>query len=233
MQFNKEKLTVLVIGLGRFGRTLCAKLSELGVSVIGVDRARSTVEELSDSLDCVAQLDATDENALIKIGAGNVDVAIVALGEKMEGSILATAILRDLGVPRIIARSDSALHSRILTRVGAHEVVNPEAEMGQRVAEILVNPWLNHFTELEDGEIIVGVISPLAEMLGKTIMELQFTTRYNALIMLMEREGRKFIPKADVTLETHDKIWIFGLRKDLCKIIAQTEAETKKSSSSH
>ena len=173
----------------------------------------------------VAQLDATDENALIKIGAKDADIAIVAVGEKIEGSILATAILKNLGIPRIIARADDPLHSRILTLVGAHEIISPEAEMGRRMAETLLNPWLNHFAELDDGELIAGVISPLREMHGKSIVELNFFRKYNGLVILMEHQGKKFIPTAETTIDKEDKIWIFGKRDDLQGLLEKADEE--------
>lgn len=173
----------------------------------------------------MAQLDATDESALIKIGAKEADIAIVAVGEKIEGSILTTAILKELGIPRIIARADDALHSRILNLVGAHEIISPEAEMGQRMAETLLNPWLNHFAELDDGELIAGVISPLNEMIGKSITEMNFSNNYKGLIVFMEHKGKKFIPTAETILYREDKIWILGKRSDLQDLLQKADEE--------
>ena len=99
-----DKNTVIVIGLGRFGQSVCRRLAALKQEVIGVDRNMHRVEEVADIVDLAAQVDATDEEALIKIGAKEANVAIVAIGENVEASILATSILRDLDVKHIIAR---------------------------------------------------------------------------------------------------------------------------------
>lgn len=147
------------------------------------------------------------------------------MGEKIDGSILTTALLKELGVPRIIARADDALHSRILRLVGAHEVINPEAEMGKRMAEILLHPWLNHFAEFDEGELIAGIISPLEEMVGKSIAEMSFSQRYKGLIILMEHQGKKIIPTAQTVLRKEDKVWIFGKQCDLQELLQKADAE--------
>ena len=93
MAKERKRKTYLIVGLGRYGTSLCEKLSELGAHVIAVDKERARIEELSDKLEYVAQLDATDEASLTKIGGKDADVAVVCLGEKTEASILVTAIL--------------------------------------------------------------------------------------------------------------------------------------------
>ena len=100
---SKEKKSFLIVGLGRFGSSLCEKLVELGQSVIGVDQLAGPVSEMSDKIDVAAQLDVTDESALTKIGAKEVDIAIVTIGSSLENSVLCTSILVDLQVPLVVA----------------------------------------------------------------------------------------------------------------------------------
>ena len=137
---GKEKKSFLIVGLGRFGFSLCEKLVELGQSVIGVDQLAGPVAEMSEKIDVAAQLDVSDESALIKVGAKAVDIAIVTIGASLENSILCTSILVDLGIPLVVARANSALHAKILARVGAHRIVFPEWDMGHKVAENFVYP---------------------------------------------------------------------------------------------
>ena len=108
----ESKKTFLIVGLGRFGISLCEKLAELGQTVIGVDGQQAPVLEMSEKIDVAAQLDVSDENALIKVGAKEVDVAIVTIGEALENSILCTSILSDLGVPLLISRASINLSSK-------------------------------------------------------------------------------------------------------------------------
>ena len=225
MARERHRKTYLVVGLGRYGTSLCEKLSELGAHVIAVDKVRSRVEELSEKLEYVAQLDATDENALAKIGAKSVDTAVVCLGEKTEASILVTAILKEMGVPKIIARANDDLQARILSKVGAHSVVSPESDMGRRTADILENPWLAHFTEFGDEDLITGKIPAQPEMVGKSLKELALPSRYSATVTIVERDGRKIMANANLVIQDGDSIWLFGSKDSLSELLKTIDIE--------
>jgi trk system potassium uptake protein TrkA len=129
----------LVIGLGQFGISVAKSLTEKGVEVLAIDRN----EELVDIASCLGiesiRLDATDELALMQTRPASRELAICAIGEESkESSIICTALLRQCGVARVVARSCNEIHSRILKLVGAHMVVNPEMEFGQRLSLRLV-----------------------------------------------------------------------------------------------
>ena len=109
-----EKNVYLVIGLGRFGQAICRTLAEKGKQVIAIDRTRQLVEEMAEVVDLAAQADATDSDALAKVGAKTADIAIVAIGGNIEASILATTILQDLQIPHVIARAENYTHARVL-----------------------------------------------------------------------------------------------------------------------
>lgn len=217
-----EKKSILVVGLGRFGRSVCERLHELKQYVIGVDKSLPRVEEMVNKLSLSAQLDATEEEALIKVGAKEVDVAVVAIGEGIEASVLATAILKDFNIPLIIARAIDPLHGRVLSRVGAHIVISPEHERGLAVAEELVYPWLSSFSHVASSDLLVGEIPPLPEMAGKNLSDLKFTSRYHAIVLLIERDGQQFIPRADTVILPSDKLWIAGKQEDLASWIPST-----------
>lgn len=219
MAKGRGRKTYLVVGLGRYGTSLCEKLNELGAHVIAVDKVRSRVEELSDKLEYVAQLDATDETSLAKIGAKEADVAVVCLGEKTEASILVTAILKEMGIPKIIARANDDLQARILSKVGAHSVVSPESDMGRRTADILENPWLLHFTEFDDSDLITGKIPAQPEMIGKSLKELALPGKYSATVTVVEREGRKLMANANLVILEGDSIWLFGVKNKLSELL--------------
>ncbi len=205
-----EKKMVLVVGLGRFGSALCERLMNLKQYVVAVDKVRARVEALADVADLTAQLDATDEEALVKIGAREADVAVVAIGENTEASILASAILRELGVPYVMARAQTALHARVLARVGAHRVIFPERDMGMRVADHFVFPWLSHFSQIPGSELLVGKTTPRREMVGRSLADLNFRNAYNAVVLLVDRRGEQFIPRADTVIEATDQLFISG-----------------------
>jgi trk system potassium uptake protein len=212
---SEKRKTCLVLGLGRFGEAVCLRLAELGQNVIGVDRNRSRVEALSESIDLTAQMDVTDEAALEKIGVKDCDVAVVAIGESLEASILAAAILVGFKVPFVVARAQNALHARVLARVGVHRVVFPERDLGLRTADQIVHPHLSRFSEIPGSGLIVGEVGALPEMFKKTLMELDFRHRYKAVVLLVSRNGDRFLPRADTVLEENDLLMVTGKQEDI------------------
>lgn len=220
---SKRERTCIVVGLGRFGKAVSERLTELGESVIGVDRVRARVEEMSEVIDLAAQLDATDEDALVKAGAREADIAVVAIGESIEASILATTILIGLGVPVVTARAQNALHARVLARIGASRVFFPERDLGQRVADQISHPVLAQFTELPGSDFLVGEIAPLDEMVGKSLMELEFRSRYNAVVLLVKRGESSFLPRADTVLEKSDSLVVAARRQNLKDLATAVE----------
>lgn len=216
---EEGKKAFLVVGLGRFGMALCEKLAELGQTVIGVDSMHAPIVEMADKIDVAAQLDVADANALIKVGAKEVDIAVVTIGEAIENSILCTSILVDLGVPLVIARASNALHAKVLKRVGAHKVVFPEWDMGHRMADALVYPWYASFTRIEGGNFTIGKISPLPEMIGKNMAELRFSQVYSVVVILIESNGKQMTPIATRPFERDDKIWVLGERSHMDKLV--------------
>lgn len=130
-----------VIGLGQFGMAVAKSLAKQGQAVLVIDNNMDHVEEIKDEVDAAVRADATDEDALYGLRLEQMSCVIIAIGaHSMESSILATALLSQMGVPRIIARAVNQLHARILNAVGAHEVVDPEQEMGFRLARRLSQP---------------------------------------------------------------------------------------------
>jgi trk system potassium uptake protein TrkA len=222
----KRKQTVLVAGLGRFGTALCEQLSAISQYVVAVDTDRERVASVSDYVDIAAQVDVTDEDALVKVGAKEVDVGVVAIGESLEASILATTILKGLGVPLVIARAQSALHARILSRVGAQKVIFPERDIGKRVAEQIVHPWISSFSQISGSSFFIGEVAPLAEMVGKTLSELHFRKTYNVMVLLFARDGKFLFPTADTVIGGGDRLLISGERDDIDALVERIRQES-------
>lgn len=220
-----DKKTFLVVGLGRYGSSLCEKLSELGQTVIGVDSMAAPVTEMSDKIDVAAQLDVADEASLVKVGAKEVDVAVVTIGEAIEKSILCASILVDLGVPFVIARAANPLHAKVLRRVGVHKIVSPEFDMGRRSAENLVFPWYANFNRIDGGDFVLGKVSPLAEMVGKNMSELRFSQRYNVIVMLIESNGVQSAPSPSRPFNSDDRLWVLGHMNDVDKLVPKEASD--------
>ncbi len=158
----------LVIGLGRFGRGLVQNLLRYGVEVLVLDRDEEVVQQISAEVDDAVCADGTDETAISELSPADFSCAVVAIGSgSIEGSILATALLQKLGAPRIVARAASELHGRVLTAIGAHEVVNPEAEMGAALSRRLAVPNVLEHLELAAGTALAEIAVP-PSLTGKT-----------------------------------------------------------------
>ena len=150
---------VLVLGLGRFGAATAGELDKLGRDVLAVDADPVLVQKWADRVKHTAVLDARDLNALQQIGAADFSVAVVAVGSSIEASVLITTHLVDLKIPQIWAKAISEAHGKILTRIGAHRVIYPEREAGERVAH-LVSGRMIDFIRFDDDFALVKMYPP-------------------------------------------------------------------------
>lgn len=177
---NKQ---AIVIGLGQFGMALTRSLTEHGMEVIAVDRRQELVDEAASFAAQAMQIDATDEGSLARLAPGNRDLCVCAIGdESREGAIMVTALLRQLGAPRVISRATDALLERILGLVGAHEVVNPERAFGERLATRLVHTGIVEEIPL-GSDLVVSEIKPMPAMIGRTLMELELPKRFGIMVL--------------------------------------------------
>jgi len=179
----------VVIGLGIFGRTVAVNLARSGHSVLAVDVDQKEVDRAAPELDYVVRADTTDEQALRDLRLERITCAVVAIGaQAMEASILTTALLRQMGVPRIVARAMNELHARVLRAVGAHEVVSPEEEMGQRLARRLSEPNVLERLELGDDVELAELAAP-EMIIGKTLVDLKVRQQFGVTVVAVRRAG--------------------------------------------
>lgn len=201
---------MLVVGLGQFGMALLKSLVANGVEVVGVDRRQDRVQMAAAFATEALRLDAMDEGSLARLAPGRRDVCICAIGDdSLEGSILVTALLRQLGARRLIARATNDLHARILTLVGAHEVVHPEEIFGERLAARLSYRGIVDVLPLGDDLVITEMHCP-AVFAGRTLGELKLPARFNVTVVAVRREveshGQVLMPAAELTLERGDTL---------------------------
>ena len=181
---------VLVLGLGRFGGSVAKELVRLGVEVLGVDDDADLVQDFADDLTHVLQGDTTNEETLRQMGAADFSIAVVGIGTDIEASILTTAALAAIGVPKIWAKAVSVPHGRILEKVGADHVVFPEHEMGQRVAH-LVGGRITDWFQLDPDFAMVETIAP-SELVGRTLGEAEIRARYGVTVVCIKPVGQGF-----------------------------------------
>jgi trk/ktr system potassium uptake protein len=180
----------VVIGLGRFGGQVADSLVRLGHEVLAIDENPKLVTHWSDVLTHVVEADSTDEEALRQLGIAEFNHAVVAIGTDIEASVLTVLALTELKVPLIWAKAISAKHGKILSSVGAHHVVYPEAAMGERVAHLITGKMLDYI-EFDDGYAIAKVRAP-GEAIGRSLATSAVRTRYGVTVVGVKLPGEDF-----------------------------------------
>ena len=176
-----------VIGLGRFGKRLAKLLANGGAEVIAADVDRELVESIRDDVTLAVCLDSTDSEAIRSQGIDKVDVAIVGMGDAFEDNVMTTALLKQLGVRRVISRATSEIRGDILRRIGADDVVNPERESAHRWCNELLAPAILTLFEMGEGYSFAQVVAPEA-FYGKTLEQLALRQKYNVNVVAIRRK---------------------------------------------
>jgi trk system potassium uptake protein TrkA len=187
-----KKLTngVVVMGLGRFGRSLALELMEEGTEVLGIDSDPKIVQSLAGRLTHVVEADSTNEDAMRQLSVDQLDRAVIGVGNDIEASILSASVVLNLGLPSVWAKAISQSHARILSQIGVHHVVRPEHDMGKRVAH-LVRGRMIDYIEFDDGYAFVKS-QPSALLHGRTLADAQIRSKYGVTIVGVKPAGGEF-----------------------------------------
>jgi trk system potassium uptake protein TrkA len=211
----------LVVGLGQFGMSVARGLSRRDMDVTAVDRSEEKVQQVSFDVSRAVVADATDQKALEDLRVDQFHVVINAIGtEFLEGSILCSALLRQLGARTIIARATSKLHERILLSLGVDRVVQPESQMGDRLSQQLASPGLVAQLDAGEGVTIVEVEVP-EPWVGRTLVELDLRRRFRVTVVALRRLGpdsRSILvpsPRPDEPLGRKDIALVLGTSDDV------------------
>ncbi len=200
---------VVVLGLGRFGASLAQELVRRGTDVLGVDSDPLLVQRYADVLTHAAVADTTDEESLRQLGVGDYTHAVVGIGTDIEASILTTAALIDMGLQQIWAKAISRQHGRILERVGAHHVVLPEHDMGERVAHLVTGRMMDYI-KFEDDFAMVKTVAPTA-IVSRTLTQSAVRRRYGITVVGIKRVGQPFTYATERTvIEPGDLLIVSG-----------------------
>jgi trk system potassium uptake protein len=199
-----------VIGLGRFGSSVALSLFRQGYDVMAVDTDEERIQRFSDEATHVVQADSTDENALKALGIRNFDVVVVAIGEDIQANVMTTLLLKELGVPYVVAKAKNSLHGRMLEKVGADKVVYPERDMGARVAHNIISRNVLDYIELSPNLSIVEVKAP-QELIDKSLQEANLRPRFGINVVAIKRgEELNVSPKAEDTILAGDVLVVIG-----------------------
>lgn len=206
-----------VIGLGRFGGSVCKTLIELGHEVLAIDHSEDKVSLFANIATQAVQCDSTDETALRELGVRNFDHVIVAIGENIQASILTTLILKDLDVPYITVKAQNDYHEKVLTKIGATRVIHPERDMGVRIAHNLISKNVLEFIELSPDYSLVEVLAS-EKMINKSLIELNIRARFGLNIMAIKSSDKLNIsPRAEDIINEGDLLVIIGSNRDIAR----------------
>lgn len=209
---------IIVIGCGRFGTSVAKTLTRLGHDVLVVDNDAEIVRELSEHVTHAVQMDAMDEASYKSIGIKNFDVAVVTIGSNIQASIMATVIVKDMGVPIVIAKAQNDIHGKVLTRIGADKVIYPERDMGVRVAYNIATPNVLDVIEFSPDYSIIETVA-LEEWIGKTLKELRLSRTYGITVIAIKTgEDINISPSADDIIRKDDIVVVLGKNDNLKKI---------------
>lgn len=204
----------MVLGLGRFGSSLALELVAQGVEVMAVDSDPKLVQRHADDLTHAVVADTTDAEVMRQLGVDEFERAVVGIGTNLEASILTTAVLVDFGIPNIWAKAISREHGRILERIGAHHVVLPEHEMGERVAHIVTGKILDYI-EFEDDYAMIKTRPP-REAIGKPLGQSRLRGKYGVTVVGVKRPGEGFdYATAETVVERGDVLIVAGKVTDV------------------
>ena len=205
---------ILVVGLGRFGASLALTLVASGQEVLGVDNDLARVQQYADRLTHIVQADSTDEEAMRQIGAPDFQRAVVAIGSGIEASVLTTGLLVDLEIRAIWAKAISRDHGRILQRIGAHHVVYPEADMGERVAHLVFGGMLDYIRF--DSEFALAKLVAPASISQGSLGSLGLRSKYGVTVVGVKEPGREFTyADRETVVESGSLIAIAGRIEDV------------------
>jgi trk system potassium uptake protein TrkA len=205
---------VLVVGLGRYGTALALELVRRGTEVLAIDNRSRIVESLSGQLTHVVTADATDVEALEQLNASEFYRAVVAIGTDVEASVLTTSLLSELGIEDIWAKAITAQHGRILQRVGAHHVVFPENDMGERTAHLVSGRMLD-YVEIDKNFALIKT-TPSKDFVGIPLGESRLRSKYGVTVVAVKSQDEDFTyATADTVLTYDDTIAVVGRIDDI------------------
>jgi trk system potassium uptake protein len=204
-----------VIGLGRFGGSICRALSEEGLEVMAIDTDEDKVNEFANVASHAVVGDTTDETVLKSLGIRNFDHVIVAIGDNIQASILTTLILKELGVKDITVKATNDYHEKVLSKIGADRIVHPERDMGRRIAHKIISNNVLDYLELSDEHSIVEIVAN-ERLHGNSIIDLDIRAKYGINIVAMKRNKDIIVsPQANEIIQKNDILIVIGADTDI------------------
>ncbi|EHL98369.1 putative Ktr system potassium uptake protein A [Lentilactobacillus parafarraginis F0439] len=213
------KSNYAVIGLGLFGSSIVNTLLENDQEVLVIDKKEENVDRFRDVATEAIVADNQNELALQQLGIGNFDNVFVAIGTDLEASIMTTLICKDLGVKHLVCKAENARHAQVLEKLGADEIIQPERDMGQRVALHVMEPKILNDMKLKGELVVVEFELTNPKLFNQTLKELDLTNRYRVSVIALSHmdDQDAAIPNQSTVIKAGDVVTILGTRKDVKK----------------
>ncbi|MBB5180296.1 trk system potassium uptake protein TrkA [Planomicrobium koreense] len=209
------KKQVVVIGLGRFGSSVCQELYKMGHEVLAIDSNMERVDANRDHSSHAVIANATDESELKALGVRNFDNAIVAIGDDLQASVLCTLMLKEIGVSKVWVKARDLQHQKILEKVGADRVIQPEYEMGVRVAHHMDSEKIIDYIDLSK-DYSIQELTASDKIANRTLAKLNLRERYKIIILAIKRgEDVNIAPVPNDEVQENDVLIVMGHRDDL------------------
>ncbi|GAE36799.1 potassium channel family protein [Halalkalibacter akibai] len=204
-----------VIGLGRFGGSICKELYNMGHQVLAIDKNDSKVNEYTQFATHAVIADSTDEKALQSLGVRNFEYVIVAIGDDIQTSILTTLLLKEMNVPNVWVKAQNSYHHKVLDKIGADRIIHPEQDMGIRIAQHLTSEKIVDYIELSDEYSIVELLAT-AKIHNKSLIDLDVRAKYGCTILAIKRgENVNVSPLPSERILEKDLLIVIGHKNDL------------------
>jgi trk system potassium uptake protein len=204
-----------VIGLGRFGGSVCKELYQMGHEVLAIDTNEDRVNDFARFSTHAVVANATDENTLQSLGIRNFEHVVVAIGDNIQASILCTLLLKELNVKQVWVKAQNQYHHKVVERIGADRIIHPEHDMGIRIAHYLVSEKIIDYIELSPEYSIVELIAS-RKVSENTIAKLDIRAKYGCTILGIKRgEEVTISPTPDQEIYENDILIVIGHNNDL------------------
>lgn len=210
------KKTFAVIGMGRFGTSVTEELIARGADVLVIDKDEEKITQISKIATHAVVLNTSDIAALKEVGIQSIDHVIVAIGKDIENSILTTLILKELGVDKVTVKVQNEYHAKVVEKLGADELIQPEQQTGKRLARRIVSTNLLEYYDLNETHSFI-VVGATKKIIDSTIINLNVRNKYGINVVAIRRAKDIVIPTPDEVITKGDQLLLVGSNTDLDK----------------
>lgn len=211
--------TVLIIGMGKFGRRLCENMVRLGNEVMIIDELEETMEDLIPYVTSAKIGNCTNPEVLKSLGLNDFDIVFVCIGDNFQSSLEVTSLVKELGARYVISKAERDIHAKFLLRNGADEVVYPDRDLADKLAKRCSVKNVFDYIELTEGYAIYEIPTK-KEWVGKSIAEINFRKKYGMNILGVKKETEtKFLPGADYIFKEGEHLMVLGHTEKINKLV--------------